>query len=186
MRDNNLKSFYRNDSNSWYGVPELGKPVNPPDWDDSLKVTDGCHDFTAEIPLLYGGREDCVDINNRARNIGVNATFIPQGKFMATIKGGVENVTLNGEVKGHGTEVDIDLGNWSDQSSVKVTGVSLNLRPKFFETPITIRVLNSTKPLLVPGSGPYKYVWPLPWKWYHGIVVKAMLILGKVGLLKYL
>jgi hypothetical protein len=46
-------------------------------------------------------------------------------------------------------------------------------------------VLNAEKPLIANAVGA-EYIWPHPDAWYHRIVVLGMLVLGKVGLLKYL
>lgn len=185
MSDKNLHSFYETDSNSAVVMEQAGIPTPKPDWSDTIKITSGCHGLWVNIGTIWGGREDCVDINNGANGIGVNANFIPQGKYVATIKGGTRDITLAGSISlPGGSEVDIDLGNWSDQSSRKVTGVALNLA-KPNRAPVTVRVLNADKPAII-GGGPYEYAFPHPDAWYHGIIVKAMLLLGKLGLLKYL
>lgn len=185
MSDRNLHSYYETDSNSAVVKDEMGRKAFRPDWSDTLKITSGCRALWVNIGTIWGGAEDCVDINNGCNGIGVNANFIPQGKYLATIKGGVSNVTLAGSVSlAPAGEVDIDLGNWSDQSSKPVAGVALNLaRPN--RAPITVRVLNAEPPIIL-GGGPYEFVWPRPNTWYHGIVVKTMLLLGKLGILKYL
>ncbi len=185
MSDDNLHNYYGKDSYNDIVLDEdLGTPALRPKWSDTLKITDGCHSLNVTAPRIYGGAEDCVDINNQARDIVVSSTFVPQGKFAATIKGGVHGVTLIGTLWTRGSEVDIDLGNWSDQSSRKTTRVALNLETADGK-PVRVRVLNAEKPIVV-GDTRVEYIWPHPDAWYHRIVVLGMLVLGKVGLLKYL
>ena len=171
MSDYNLYNFYDTDSGREFVYDDpMGDGTPTPSWSDTVKITSGCADFKLTADAIYGGKEDCVDINNRCVGIEVVANFHPQGKYVATIKGGVRGVLLKGILNGHGKEVDIDLGNWSDQSSQKTQGVKLDL-VAYDQSPVTVRVLNAEKPVLVPGSGPYRYVFPHPDAWYHGLAV---------------
>ena len=170
-KDINLYSYYDRDSGSTVTLQEAGFAAPDPEWSDTIKITSRCQFFTLRADVIFGGKEDCVDCNNRAEEIAVYATlFRPQGKYLATIKGGCAGVFLIGRVYGHGKEVDVDLGNWSDQSQEETIGVKLALESNDGK-PITIRVLNAKKPKLLDGTGPYKYVFPHPDAWYHKLVV---------------
>lgn len=159
MPDVNLHSFHDIDSGRLEKADALGHFASKPDWDDTLKISSQCRDFMLFSRIIWGGREDCVDINNRAQNIVVGADFFPQGKYACTIKGGAHSVKIIGRVSVDAKEVDIDLGNWSDQSQEKTRGVCLQLSKT--AGPVTVRVLHADKPALL-GNGPYRYVFPHP------------------------
>lgn len=171
MSDRNLINRYETSSGQHDVFTRAGSPMESPDWDDTLKITSHCRDYTFVADEIYGGKEDCVDIHNGANGIVVVAgKWVPQGKYLATIKGGVRGVQLSGEVHAHGKEVDVDIGNRSTTNNGKTTGVRLDLTSKTGR-PITIRVLHGDKPVLEPNTGPYKFIFPHPDAWYHGIVV---------------
>lgn len=171
MSDRNLQSFYETSNDTTYDAADnLGYPNPRPDWSDALKITSQCTNFTYVGQTVYGGQEDCVDINNRCKSVRVSAVFRPQGKYVSTIKGGSRGIILTGSVYGHGTEVDVDLGNWSDQSQETTRQVHLNLK-SMDGKPIRVRVLKAETPTFEEGSGPYEYAWPKPDSWYHDLVV---------------
>lgn len=171
MSDVNLISRYETSNGQIESFYCIGREARLPDWDDSLKLTSRIRGYTASVGTLYGGREDCVDIHNGASHITViSKEWRPQGKYLATIKGGVKHVHLSGDVYSHGTEVDVDIGNRSTVNREKSGGVHLSLASKTGK-PITVRVLNGEKPTFEQGTGPYKFVFPHPDAWYHGIVV---------------
>ncbi len=143
------------------GARNLGDLASPDlSYSDTLKFSNAQNGFVS-VGVLEGGAEDCVDINNGSRNLAVSARqFRPRGKFVATIKGGSSGITLAGEIDGHGTEVDIDLGNQSDQSSEVTTRVSFWLTAKD-ESPITVRVWNAETPRLMNSHKQrYEFVFP--------------------------
>jgi hypothetical protein len=148
-------------------------------WSDTLKYTDGVTDFTHRVGSATGGSEDIIDVNNKACDVTVVAKELwSGGKYVATIKGGSTATYLEGTIYKGGSEVDIDYGNHSDQSSAKTTGNILNVKHKS-GAPVTVRVLNADKPLFTPGSGPYVYVFPHPDAWYHGICVRFFMVFHK-------
>lgn len=160
-----------NDQHMDDSLVTFGRQTSTPDWQDTNKYTSRIHDFVHDVGNVFGGLEDCVDINNGASNGMITAAaFFPQGKYCATIKGGSHDIRLRGTLCGHGSEVDVDLGNISDQSDAKTTGITLDL-VSADGTPINVRVLNADKPQLIEGTGPYRYAFPHPDKWYHGICV---------------
>lgn len=130
------------------GVQVVGDLIPLRGMSDTLKVS-GSADGEIHAGLVRGGREDCFDANNRAARIKVYADlWQPRGKYIATVKGGSEDIELHGLVDGHGSEVDIDLGNYSEQSDERTRRVVLNLRTKD-GSPITYRVLNAEPPILL-------------------------------------
>ena len=181
MSDYNLYSYYEDSSNKTILMGDIGTPVLNPTWSDTVKITSGCTGLELSADHIYGGKEDCVDTNNKATQCSVNAAWHPQGKYLATIKGGCHGILLTGDVYAHGSEVDVDIGGWSDQEPIKpTTGTILGLWSKTGH-PIRVRVLNGTKFTAMAGSGPYTYVWPRPETWYHPFVVKIFLFLGRKG-----
>jgi hypothetical protein len=81
----------------------------------------------------------------------------------------------------HGSEVDVDIGNWSDQSNEPTRGVFLGLYSKTGK-PILVRVLNGRRPIFIEETGPYVYAFPKPDTWYHKYVV--WIFLTSLGLWK--
>lgn len=135
----------------------------PPDdsYSDTLKFSGGSYDGHVFASRLVGGREDVVDMNGGIHDVRVTASmFEPRGKFVATIKGGCKRCALSGLVRGHGTEVDVDLGNWSDQSSEVTEDIELEL-VSHDGSPIRVRYLLAEKPVLRNGHI-QKYVFVFP------------------------
>lgn len=182
MSDLNLTNYYDTDNNSDVVVSMVGFPITKPWWSDTVKITSGCRNFKYTAREIYGGKEDCVDVNNKARIISLFVTnWHPQGKYLATIKGGAYSVALHGDVQSHGTEVDVDIGNWSDQSNEPTTDTILGLYSQTGK-PIKVRVLNGTAPYMINGTGPYVYAFPKPDTWYHKYCV--WIFLTSLGLWK--
>ena len=180
MSDVNLYNYYEDSSGKTVTESILGLPSTNPNWSDTVKITSGCTGLILNAEAIYGGKEDCADTNNKATHCTVNTQWHPQGKYLATIKGGCHAIGLFGDVYAHGKETDVDLGNWSDQSQDVTTGTILGLWSKTGR-PIRIRVLNATKPTLMAGSGPYVFVFPKPDTPWHGFIVKIQQFLCKRG-----
>jgi hypothetical protein len=175
--DNNFLSFAHERP---LGYKALGVLVPPAGTDDTLKITD-CDTGRVDVEVVVGGREDCLDVNNRSYDIEIgtlSTIWEPRGKYVATIKGGSRSIVLKGVVRGHGKVCDVDLGNWSDQSQKVTERITLNLRHEKGE-PITYRVLNAKKPVLI--GGPYKKVLSVP-GWLRPAFVLFYKLLKKVGL----
>ena len=133
--------------------------IAPPDesYSDSLKITDCDHGYVRAI-RIFGGAEDCLDVNNRCRNIEVSAgEWHSGGKYVCTIKGGSENITVGGIIVKHGSEVDVDIGNRSDQSDNTTRGVALDFSTRD-GSPVTVRVLNAERPRILNPGQPYRFV----------------------------
>lgn len=141
-----------------------------PEWQDTLKLTTGLSDFFLQVGTIYGGSEDCVDINGGAKRLVIVAQeWHSGGKYVATVKD-CQDVSLTGEIMIGGTVCDVDLGNYSQQGGTKVTGTHLNYH-KADGSPIRVRVLNAEKPTAGPMCGRLEYIFPSPDAWYHGLVV---------------
>lgn len=154
-----------------------------PGMSDTVKLTSRLTDFSVIFHgEVYGGTEDCVDVNNHSTGLHLSAKcWIPQGKYLATIKGGSSGVTLSGSVRGHGSEVDIDIGNISDQSDNPTGLVYLNLQHEAGD-PITVRIVNGVRPVFVNEDvQKYKIVLRVPTFW-GSLFAKIVHQLRKIGL----
>ena len=123
------------------------------DYNDILKLS---HATNTQIlsSMIYGGTEDCIDMNRYCENILVQDTRLhPFGSYCCTIKGGTKNVILKNIVLGgHGKETDIDLGNWSDQSSELTTNITLDNVTCYDGSPVRVRVLWADPPTVIGGN----------------------------------
>lgn len=146
--DINLHSF---NGPEWNGksVDWADKALAPgPEISDTLKFTSSLRGFSGRFGTVVGGREDCADFNDHCDGVTVSARWMPKGKYAFTVKGGCKGVRIEGEIDGHGSEVDIDLGNVSDQSDDLTGPVEINLIHVGGE-PITFRVLGAHDPVFL-------------------------------------
>lgn len=169
--DINLVSFFERENEA----VEVTTPDEIPEGiSDTLKIS-GCKAFAVRVKShLVGGREDCVDVNNKSSNIhiSVDGFYIPMGKYVATIKGGSKDVYLGGYIMGHGDEVDIDIGNISDQSDNLTGPVYLNLfHVKGPQEKITVRCIGGPRPILMnAGSQEYEIILKVPGFWQSALL----------------
>jgi hypothetical protein len=148
VADINLES-YANETDVRVVGPRL---IDGEEYSDALKFSN-CNAVHVENVEIIGGREDCIDINRGGLIAIADTLLYPRGKFAVTIKGGAEVVTLrNVTLAGHGSEVDIDLGNWSDQSGERTRGVTLDNVFAADGKPVVIRVLHADMPLIRGGN----------------------------------
>lgn len=130
---------------------------------DALKITN-CADGRVFVGRIVGGAEDCIDLNNHCENLEIVAESIePRGKYGVTNKGGNRNITICTKLRGHGSEVDVDLGNVSDQSD-DVTGptklyIEHELGP---QEPVRTRNLNATRPIILNPAQRYETIFAVP------------------------
>ena len=129
------------------------KGINSQDYSDILKLSHASN-ITVKDCIITGGKEDCIDMNRMCENVLIEDTHLfSGGSYCVTIKGGTKNVTLkNVTIDGHGKETDIDLGNWSDQSSELTTGIVLDNVQSKTGMPVRVRVLWANKPTITGGS----------------------------------
>jgi hypothetical protein len=173
MSDTNLHSFNGPELNGQ--LVELPGAITPgPEISDTIKCSTGLCGTLFRFGTVHAGQEDALDVNNcRDLDIAASKWVIGGAKYGITIKGGSSNIWVMGEVEGRGQECDVDLGNWSDQSSEKTGPVLINLW-RADGSPVRVRVLNSMRPNLAAGL-PYQWVFPSPNIWFHSLFVKAFL-----------
>ena len=98
-------------------------PTPGVEWSDALKfsnVTDSTFD---NVRITRAGKEDGIDMNNySSRNI-LRRWIVPCGKQALTLKGGSrDNLLIDWVIVGRGKHVELEFGNWSDQSEGLSTG----------------------------------------------------------------
>lgn len=150
------------------GSPRAEWPNGQAPGTDTVKITGQCEDLQLKLGTVYAWKENCLDLNNKVKKIRVTADkWVTNGCiYPFTIKGGATDIGIYGKLEGHGKECDIDAGNNSQQSRDWVTNWELGLISTD-GSPIVVRCLSAETPRLVPGTGPYKFIFPDPRKWYH-------------------
>lgn len=129
----------------------LGDIIPPDDsYADALKLS-GVVDLQVHADAIWGGYEDCIDINHCRRvALYIHRADAP-GKYVATIKGGSDGIELDIDVVGYrGDETDFDIGNWSDQSMERTKRVWIRAGGQGF--PLRCRVLHGWVPKLWGGQ----------------------------------
>ncbi len=149
--DNNFRSYADVD-----GVTvrdEIISPENPTQYNDILKLSNA-KNVDVINSYIVGGSEDCIDMNRNCENVFISsAELCPNGKFGITIKGGSRGIIIqNVEFLRHGTETDIDIGNWSDQSNEPVRRVTLANLKSMDGKPVRVRVLWGERPNIIGGN----------------------------------
>lgn len=134
-------------------IIDFGDLVPVGEYSDTLKFS-RVSNLVVNVDRIVGSKEDCIDVNNLCQNITVNVNKLePKGKFAATIKGGSENINLViNRLYGHGTEMDFDFGNRSEQSTLRTKNCSVFVGKA--EGKVNVRVLHAWKPKL---TGPVQY-----------------------------
>lgn len=118
MSETNYRSFYPNDGNVG---DQIFDPIKdgwaPGSWSDTAHFSD-CKFQNFRDFQIVGGNEDSVDLNNKCvGNSFEQFALTSGGKYNITLKGGSHNNLFSGLlIKKHGSQVDIEIGNWSDQS----------------------------------------------------------------------
>ncbi len=114
----NYRSFYKDSGNvSGLVLNPSADGWSPGSWSDTVHFS-GCeHQQFLEF-IVFGGKEDCLDFNNHCEGLLVkNMTLDSGGMYCITLKGGsCDNAFEDILVMSHGDKVDIEIGNWSDQS----------------------------------------------------------------------
>ena len=140
MKDINLKDLESGETFTGF--------IDGTGFTDTLKLSNktGCVITSATI---IGGSEDCIDINRGGNHLIRKCTIIPRGRFGITIKGGASGILIEDCIfDGHGSEADIDLGNWSDQSQERTRNNRIvNCRTKD-GSPIRTRCEWADKPIV--------------------------------------
>lgn len=151
MSDYNYRSY--SDCQDVLIENETIKPENCLEYDDILKFSKAEY-VVVKNSQIWGGKEDCVDMNRYCKDICIkDTTLFPRGKYGVTIKGGSNRITLkNINFYWHGSEVDIDIGNWSDQSDELTRGVRLVNIQAADDRPVKVRVLWGEVPEVIGGN----------------------------------
>lgn len=159
MADINYCSISDKDGVEITGLTLPSNDVNPNDFSDILKLSNASNIIVKDC-YIFGGKEDCVDMNRGCNNILIENTKVKSnGLYCFTIKGGTKNVTLKDIViENHGKEVDIDLGNWSDQSNELTTNIVLDNVKCLNGDSVTVRVLWADTPTVIGGNVKVKVV----------------------------
>lgn len=125
--------------------PPVFTPDNPSQYATILKTSGNINPISFDGAVIGQGHENSIDINNRCHDIthtnatiGVNG---PNGDQVITLKGGSRNIKISGIVHSRGTrqKVDVDIGNWSDQSYDNTQGVTFDLK-HVDGKPINVRI----------------------------------------------
>jgi hypothetical protein len=126
---------------------------SPSEFDDVLKFSKarncfvlGCH--------VRGGRENAIDMNRECKNIVVQDSVLLGGDHCAlVIKGGCEDILIDSVlISPGGSEYDIELGGWSDQSRQKTRRVVLRHVLRTDGKPVRVVVGNAEKPIVEGGD----------------------------------
>jgi hypothetical protein len=144
---------------------------------DMLKFS-GTRGLTVQSKCIVpGGGEDCVDLNNECWDVIVESPgYFAKGKYVATIKGGTNFITLRGSILQGGKTCDVGLGNWSDQSKKLTEGITLDT-PREDGKPTTYYQMNAAPPIPGPDVR-LKSVFTVPaflrkaWVAVHGFLKK--------------
>lgn len=171
-------------------------PERPKDWDSILKFSDKTG-FNAVNISIAQGKENAIDINNKSKyltlsgHIGVNGK---EGEQVITIKGGSSYISIDGYIYSRGTDVDIEIGAWSDQSFDPSRDIDLSFlsRPPGDNRPITIVFGRVDSPIMAALGKPKNIQLPQNAKvlfsasigeqiywWAKWVGVKTGLIKGK-------
>lgn len=141
--------------------------IDPATIDDVLKFSHAINCGVEDCTITGDGlnKENVIDMNRLCENILVKNCILYSGKQNAiTIKGGCHNIQITDTriVPGYG-HCDIELGNFSDQSQLPVTGVILTNVVRTDGQPVLVRVLNSNAPVV--NGGNIKVVRPIWGRW---------------------
>jgi len=118
----------------------------------ALKVTSHATEVSVTAKTLWGGSENCIDLNNECEKVHVDfGTAVIGGKYAISAKT-CDFVSFHGHLSGRASQWEINLGSWSDQSSRTQTGTSLVLTAEFY--PIRVWVGNAEIPTM---DDPAKY-----------------------------
>ena len=136
MPDRNFKSYEAFRAVAFRNV-EL-RPADPEAWNDTMKVW-RCTDCTFDSFDILGATEDCVDVG-QCTDLCLFDEFVvePTGQYVVTCKGdSIDNVFRNWILRGHGTSVDFEFGNWHSLNFNRSTGNVIDSCRTLDGTPIT-------------------------------------------------
>lgn len=167
------------------GVDIIGEaicPSNPTTYSDILKFSNA-RNCSVDGSVICGGKEDCVDMNRNCRNIVIrNSTININGMQGFTIKGGCEYIELNSLVfRGNPKNVEIELGNYSEQSDEPPRAIFLTNLSREDGKPVRVRLLNCCECSVTVKGGNVKVF--KPW-WVKLGFFELYCILRKKNIIK--
>lgn len=115
-------------------------PEDPKQWDSILKVSGAVDLYVADARIAQG-KENAIDINNRAAHLDITGDIGitgVEGEQVITIKGGSSHVTIAGVVHSRGRDCDIEIGAWSDQSTEVTHTIGLSRLRHATGRPLTV------------------------------------------------
>jgi hypothetical protein len=153
--------------------PPVFTPEKPEEFSDIFKVSQNKAPVLVENAVISQGHEDAIDINNRCNDVTLlNATIGVTGKGdqAITIKGGSRKIRISGVLHSRSkSKVDVDIGNWSDQSYNLSEDIELNLT-HIDGKPVNVRIgraknikLSGSCKKMVIASILLKAYWWLKW-----------------------
>lgn len=152
--------------------------INVSDWkkySDLLKFSNRQNVVVINC-TIYGGKEDCVDINRLCENIRFfRCRFIIRGKRAMTIKASGEVGLKDCVIEGHGKNHDIQLGNYTHTGNVKTYNIHLENVTATDGKPVIVNVMNSQKPKVIGGNVKVTVMFPLFWRVYFFLRDKGIL-----------
>lgn len=98
-------------------------------WDSILKLS-GRVDTALCGLRVSQGKENSLDINNETHHCSLEGQFGitgNEGEQVITIKGGSYGLSIKGSIDSKGTNCDIEIGQWSDQSTKTTHHIDLSL-----------------------------------------------------------
>ena len=157
-------------------------------YSSGLKFSTAVQDVTVTvIGTATGGRDAVVDANNSPKRLTILIAIAKAtGQFIATIKGGAQDIALTiVKIIARGTVCEVILGDWSDQNHEWCKRISLSLKMADGSA-VRLIVLASEWPTEVPESGPYRYLYVKPWfpDWLHHLIVFVFQTLRRWGLFR--
>lgn len=117
---------------------------------------------------ITGGSEDCIDMNRMCRDITISDSILRvNGHQAITIKGGSAGIHLKDLlIHGEGKYAEIELGNWSDQSMAKTTGVLIENCSRSDGRPVRVVVGRADNPTIIGGNCVINRKWSILVKLY--------------------
>lgn len=180
MADKNYKSIADTSGVRLYGI-ELA-PDNLDQYDDVLKFSNA-KDCIVKDCLIWGGKEDCVDMNRNCDAIVLEGCRLyTYGTQHITIKGGTRNVYIKDTAfGGNPKNVEIELGNYSEQSDEPPINIHLTNLTTLSGNPVRVRCLNACPCTVTVVGGNVKVYRPL---WVKLGFFKLYCILRKKNIIK--
>jgi hypothetical protein len=161
MSERNFRSYYPHDGNiSSIALDPIGERWTPGSWSDTAHFSGCTNQAFRDWQIILGGNEDCVDLNNVCvRNSFEQFSMKSGGKYCITLKGGsCDNLFSGLYIKQHGNVVDIEIGNWSDQSMADNTNNHFWGVQSEDGKPVTYAYRYGSKPVFTASN--VKHLWP--------------------------